>query len=123
ERRDTAPLLLLDDVLSELDAGRRRLLAGRISGRGQALVTATRADALPVAPHSVVTVEPGTPRGRRPRGALCAPPKPVPPPLRRGQALPPSLRAGRGNGRARSRLAARGRARDRRQRVACARRA
>jgi len=64
ERRDTAPLLLLDDVLSELDAGRRRLLAGRISGRGQALVTATGADALPVSPDSVVTVEPGTARRR-----------------------------------------------------------
>lgn len=47
ERRD-APMLLLDDVTSELDPERRELLAARLtSGGGQALVTATEADHLP----------------------------------------------------------------------------
>ena len=38
EQRDTPPLLLLDDVLSELDPGRRRVLAARVQGVGQTLV-------------------------------------------------------------------------------------
>ena len=42
------PLLLLDDVLSELDAGRRRTLGARIAAAGQTVVTATEASALPV---------------------------------------------------------------------------
>jgi DNA replication and repair protein RecF len=58
--RGPAPLLLLDDVLSELDPERRRLLAERLhrSG-GQALLTATTAAALPVEPNELVDVEPG----------------------------------------------------------------
>jgi len=40
------PLLLLDDVLSELDAGRRRALGERIAAAGQTVVTATEASAL-----------------------------------------------------------------------------
>ncbi len=56
------PLLLLDDVLSELDPGRRRVLAGLLSGRGQAVITATHASALPVEPAQLVEVEPGTAR-------------------------------------------------------------
>ena len=59
ERRGTRPLLLLDDVLSELDPGRRRILAERISARGQALVTATSAAALPSEPGLVLQVAPG----------------------------------------------------------------
>ena len=59
ERRDEPPLLLLDDVLSELDPGRRRVLAEQIQGRGQALVTATTADALPVEPAQLLEVSPG----------------------------------------------------------------
>jgi DNA replication and repair protein RecF len=59
ERRDEPPLLLLDDVLSELDPGRRRVLAEQIQGRGQALVTATTADALPVDPAQLLEVSPG----------------------------------------------------------------
>ncbi len=59
ERRGAAPLLLLDDVLSELDSSRRRsLLAGLPSG-GQTVVSATSADALPAdgpEPALVVTV-------------------------------------------------------------------
>jgi DNA replication and repair protein RecF len=47
ERRGAAPLLLLDDVLSELDAERRRELLSALPEGGQTLVTATSADALP----------------------------------------------------------------------------
>ena len=43
----TPPLLLLDDVLSELDLGRRRVLAERVAGMGQTMITATHASALP----------------------------------------------------------------------------
>ena len=59
---DTPPLLLLDDVLSELDPGRRRVLAERIAGMGQTVITATHASALPVEPAQLVEVEPGTAR-------------------------------------------------------------
>jgi DNA replication and repair protein RecF len=41
EARGTVPLLLLDDVMSELDADRRELLVQRIGAGGQALVTTT----------------------------------------------------------------------------------
>ncbi|MGN6798791.1 MAG: DNA replication/repair protein RecF, partial [Gaiellaceae bacterium] len=57
-----SPLLLLDDVLSELDLGRRQVLAERIAGMGQAMITATHASALPLEPAQVVEVEPGTAR-------------------------------------------------------------
>jgi DNA replication and repair protein RecF len=56
------PLLLLDDVLSELDLGRRQVLAERIAGMGQAMITATHASALPLEPAQVVEVEPGSAR-------------------------------------------------------------
>ena len=48
ERRGEPPLLLLDDVLSELDPERRRILAARLGDYGQALITATSVSALPV---------------------------------------------------------------------------
>jgi DNA replication and repair protein RecF len=57
-----SPLLLLDDVLSELDPGRRRVLAGLLEGRGQAVITATHTSALPVEPDQLVEVELGTAR-------------------------------------------------------------
>jgi DNA replication and repair protein RecF len=41
DERGAPPLLLLDDVMSELDGGRRGLLAARLGARGQALVTTT----------------------------------------------------------------------------------
>jgi DNA replication and repair protein RecF len=59
ERRGSPPLLLLDDVLSELDAGRRQALLAGLPAGGQTLVSATSADALPAdapAPDLVVTV-------------------------------------------------------------------
>jgi DNA replication and repair protein RecF len=59
ERRGLPPLLLLDDVLSELDAGRRRILGERIGAIGQTLVTATGADALPLEPAQLLEVVPG----------------------------------------------------------------
>jgi DNA replication and repair protein RecF len=59
EQRGTPPLVLLDDVLSELDASRRRILAERIGRVGQAVVTATGADALPLEPAQLLAVTPG----------------------------------------------------------------
>jgi DNA replication and repair protein RecF len=53
------PLLLLDDALSELDAGRRRVLSDRLGATGQTLVTATGAEALPLAPAQLLVVTPG----------------------------------------------------------------
>jgi DNA replication and repair protein RecF len=62
ERRGVPPLFLLDDVLSELDGRRRRVLAERISERGQALVTTTTRSALPTEPAVLVEVAPGVAR-------------------------------------------------------------
>jgi DNA replication and repair protein RecF len=59
ERGPAPPLLLLDDVLSELDEGRRAALARRLEGPGQALITATGASALPIEPAQLVHVTPG----------------------------------------------------------------
>jgi DNA replication and repair protein RecF len=59
ERGDPPPLLLLDDVLSELDPDRRRILAERIARRGQTLVTSTTAAALPTDPDQLLEVSPG----------------------------------------------------------------
>ena len=59
ERSGVAPLLLLDDVLSELDPERRAALAGRISSAGQTLVSATTAAALPAEPSQLLLVAPG----------------------------------------------------------------
>ena len=56
------PLLLLDDVLSELDLGRRRVLADRVSEMGQTVITSTHAGALPLDPAQLVEVEPGSAR-------------------------------------------------------------
>jgi DNA replication and repair protein RecF len=59
ERRGYGPLLLLDDVLSELDPSRRRVLAERVQGAGQTLITATQASSLPVDPALRLEVTPG----------------------------------------------------------------
>jgi DNA replication and repair protein RecF len=61
-RGSSPPLLLLDDVLSELDPERRAALAARIGSSGQALVTATSASALPVEPAQLVEIRPGAAR-------------------------------------------------------------
>ena len=52
-------LVLLDDALSELDAGRRRILSERIGMVGQTIVTATGPEALPLAPAQLLVVTPG----------------------------------------------------------------
>jgi DNA replication and repair protein RecF len=56
------PLILLDDVLSELDPGRRRILAARIAELGQVVITATERSAFPLEPAQVVEVTPGQAR-------------------------------------------------------------
>ena len=66
ERRGMTPLLLLDDVLSELDPGRRRILAARVAGAGQTLITATDAAMLPTDPDQLLEVEPGEVHDRTP---------------------------------------------------------
>ncbi len=45
--RGASPLMLLDDVMSELDGSRRERLSARLEGGGQALITATDASAVP----------------------------------------------------------------------------
>jgi DNA replication and repair protein RecF len=59
EKRPAPPLLLLDDVLSELDPVRREILAARVGVRGQTVITTTSRQALPVEPAQVVEVSPG----------------------------------------------------------------
>ena len=59
DRTGVPPLLLLDDVLSELDPDRRRILAARVRTAGQALVTATDAAMLPAPPDQLLEVTPG----------------------------------------------------------------
>jgi DNA replication and repair protein RecF len=49
DRRGRPPLMLLDDVMSELDTERRDLLAGLLRGGGQAVVTATEPEHVPAA--------------------------------------------------------------------------
>jgi DNA replication and repair protein RecF len=60
--RGRTPLLLLDDVLSELDERRRGILAERIRSSGQTFVTATSADSLPTGPDQLIEVTPGAAR-------------------------------------------------------------
>ena len=62
ERTGTRPLVLLDDVLSELDDERRRALAELIAGEGQTVVTATAPSALPADPALSLVVSPGAVR-------------------------------------------------------------
>ena len=59
ERHGVPPLLLLDDVLSELDPDRRRTLASLLPPGGQTLITSTSATALPVDPDQLLEVSPG----------------------------------------------------------------
>jgi DNA replication and repair protein RecF len=59
ERSGHPPLLLLDDVLSELDLDRRRALVERLGALGQTLITATSEAALPAAPDQLIAIRPG----------------------------------------------------------------
>ena len=56
DSRGTRPLLLLDDVLSELDSDRRHVLAERLRAGGQALVTSASRGALPGEPTQLIEV-------------------------------------------------------------------
>lgn len=47
QERGRTPLLLLDDVMSELDADRRQRLVTRITAAGQSVVTTTELDQIP----------------------------------------------------------------------------
>jgi DNA replication and repair protein RecF len=58
--RRVAPLLLLDDVMSELDPERRERLVTRLSGGGQALITAADEGSLPAVALSTATQMPLT---------------------------------------------------------------
>ena len=65
ERRDRPPLMLLDDVMSELDAERRELLADLLRSGGQSVITTTEPDHVPgtaLAGGGLVRVENGTVR-------------------------------------------------------------
>jgi DNA replication and repair protein RecF len=59
--RRVSPLLLLDDVMSELDPERRELLVARLADAGQALITAADSDSVPAAAREHVVPMP--PRG------------------------------------------------------------
>jgi DNA replication and repair protein RecF len=56
DRQGFPPLLLLDDVLSELDPDRRTILVERLRFRGQTLITSTTVGALPAEPDQLVEV-------------------------------------------------------------------
>jgi DNA replication and repair protein RecF len=63
ERRARPPLMLLDDVMSELDHERRELLAGLLRSDGQAVITTTEPEHVPgtaLAGGELVRVENGT---------------------------------------------------------------
>jgi DNA replication and repair protein RecF len=60
--RAAAPLMLLDDVMSELDERRRRLLASELSSSGQSVIATTEEAHVPLEPAAPVTrlaVSPG----------------------------------------------------------------
>lgn len=60
DRRGRPPLMLLDDVMSELDSQRRELLAELLRAGGQAIVTATEAEHVPgVSEDELVRVSAG----------------------------------------------------------------
>jgi DNA replication and repair protein RecF len=59
ERTGATPLVLLDDVLSELDEDRRRALGELMASAGQTVVTTTSRSALPVEPVQSLLVRPG----------------------------------------------------------------
>jgi DNA replication and repair protein RecF len=61
-RRSRTPLMLLDDVMSELDADRRELLAAELSSGGQSVIATTDLSHVPGATGAAVTrlrVSPG----------------------------------------------------------------
>ena len=67
ESRGTPPLMLLDDVMSELDAGRRGRLVDVLRARGQSLITTTDLAHVPGGDDAGRDAA-GDRRGRRPPG-------------------------------------------------------
>lgn len=55
QERDRLPLMLLDDVMSELDSTRRELLAAELGGGGQSLIATTDLSHVPGATRAGVT--------------------------------------------------------------------
>jgi DNA replication and repair protein RecF len=68
-RRGRPPLMLLDDVMSELDSERRELLAGLLRSAGQSVITATEPEHVPgVEEGELLRVHAGGLTGRRASG-------------------------------------------------------
>jgi DNA replication and repair protein RecF len=63
EARQVTPLLLLDDVMSELDPQRRERLVERLTRGGQTLITAAALDSVPAAARENVVQMPAVPPG------------------------------------------------------------
>jgi DNA replication and repair protein RecF len=64
-RRGHSPILLLDDILSEMDEGRRRAVLSSLDGVEQILVTGTDIDRFPggfTTPSALFRVESGAVR-------------------------------------------------------------
>lgn len=59
EVKEEAPVLLLDDVFSELDDQRRHRLGELIGSSGQTIGTATAIQGMPVTPRRVLTIQGG----------------------------------------------------------------
>jgi DNA replication and repair protein RecF len=59
DRRGRPPLMLLDDVMSELDVARRGLLTELLQSGGQAVVAATEAEHVPCTVGAAIEVEAG----------------------------------------------------------------
>lgn len=75
ERRARPPLMLLDDVMSELDAERRELLADLLRSGGQAVITTTEPDHVPgvaLAGGGLIRVEDGALKDGAPKGGARA---------------------------------------------------
>jgi DNA replication and repair protein RecF len=69
ERRARPPLMLLDDVMSELDAERRELLADLLRAGGQSVITTTEPEHVPgaaLAGGGLIRVDNGTVSGSTP---------------------------------------------------------
>ncbi|MGI8631233.1 MAG: DNA replication/repair protein RecF [Solirubrobacterales bacterium] len=63
ETAGSPPVLLLDDVLSELDPDRRRLLVGEVADNGQCVLTTTERSMVPDADvHAAIAVDGGAVR-------------------------------------------------------------
>jgi DNA replication and repair protein RecF len=55
-----APLMLLDDVMSELDPGHREMLVSQLVSGGQAVITATEAAHVPARNAPLIEVSDGS---------------------------------------------------------------